>query len=219
MRTSARTRRYHLHDGYARGAHRRLHHRARGVCDARLQNVGKGGGFAFASLAGVFEHMAGGAFFGVLFYMLLLFAALTSSISLIEGVVAFLTERFGWKRKPTTIIVCTLMFLLGCHVHHARRPRSTSRASGSTSRTVVSHPHLRRLHGVPHRPSDDPCVRARRACLFRRLGLEARRTPCARSSWTASRSSWQRSTACWSSTLRPSPSCSSSWRASSPARR
>ena len=46
--------------------------------------------------------------------MLLLFAALTSSISLIEGVVAFLTERFGWKRKPTTIIVCTLMFLIGC---------------------------------------------------------------------------------------------------------
>ena len=45
------------------------------------ENVGKGGGFAFASLAGVFEHMAGGAFFGVLFYMLLLFAALTSSIS------------------------------------------------------------------------------------------------------------------------------------------
>ena len=78
------------------------------------ENVGKGGGFAFASLAGVFEHMAGGAFFGVLFYMLLLFAALTSSISLIEGVVAFLTERFGWKRKPTTIIVCTLMFLIGC---------------------------------------------------------------------------------------------------------
>ena len=78
------------------------------------ENVGKGGGFAFASLAGVFEHMAGGAWFGVLFYMLLLFAALTSSISLIEGVVAFLTERFGWKRKPTTIIVCTLMFLIGC---------------------------------------------------------------------------------------------------------
>ena len=78
------------------------------------ENVGKGGGFAFASLAGVFEHMAGGAFFGVLFYMLLLFAALTSSISLIEGVVAFLTERFGWKRKPTTVIVCTLMFLIGC---------------------------------------------------------------------------------------------------------
>ena len=78
------------------------------------ENVGKGGGFAFASLAGVFEHMAGGAFFGVLFYVLLLFAALTSSISLIEGVVAFLTERFGWKRKPTTIIVCTLMFLIGC---------------------------------------------------------------------------------------------------------
>ena len=78
------------------------------------ENVGKGGGFAFASLAGVFEQMSGGWFFGMLFYLLLLFAALTSCISLIEGVVAFLTERFGWKRTPTTLIVCTLMFLVGC---------------------------------------------------------------------------------------------------------
>ncbi len=78
------------------------------------ENVGKGGGFAFASLAGVFEQMAGGQLFGILFYLLLLFAALTSSISLIEGVVAFVTERFGWSRKPATFVICTLMFLVGC---------------------------------------------------------------------------------------------------------
>ncbi len=76
--------------------------------------VGKGGGFAFASLAGVFRQMPGGVFFGILFYLLLLFAALTSCISLIEGVVAFLTERFHWQRKPTTIIACSVMFLIGC---------------------------------------------------------------------------------------------------------
>lgn len=57
--------------------------------------------------------MPGGQFFGILFYMLLLFAALTSCISLVEGVVAFATERFGWKRTPTTIILCVVMFLLG----------------------------------------------------------------------------------------------------------
>ena len=76
--------------------------------------VGKGGGFAFVSLAGVFEHTPGGAFFGFLFYLLLLFAALTSTVSLIEGIVAFLTERMRWKRTPTTVITCAAMFLIGC---------------------------------------------------------------------------------------------------------
>ena len=77
-------------------------------------HVGKGGGFAFVSLAGVFEKMPGGRLFGVLFYLLLLFAALTSCISLIEGIVAFLTEQFGWERKRTTIVTCAVMFLIGC---------------------------------------------------------------------------------------------------------
>ncbi len=76
--------------------------------------VGKGGGFAFVSLAGVFEQMPGGAFFGFLFYLLLLFAALTSSVSLIEGIVAFLIERKGWKRTPTTVVTCIIMFFIGC---------------------------------------------------------------------------------------------------------
>ena len=76
--------------------------------------IGKGGGFAFISLAKVFQQMPGGRLFGVLFYLLLLFAALTSCISLIEGIVAFLTEHFHWKRTPATIGVCLVMFLIGC---------------------------------------------------------------------------------------------------------
>ena len=78
------------------------------------QQIGKGGGFAFVSLAKVFEQMPGGTFFGVLFYLLLLFAALTSCMSLVEGIVAFLTEHFSWPRKGTTIAVCAVMFLIGC---------------------------------------------------------------------------------------------------------
>ncbi len=76
--------------------------------------VGKGGGFAFVSLAGVFENMPGGAVFGFLFYLLLLFAALTSTVSLIEGIVAFLIERMNWKRTPTTLVTCAVMFAIGC---------------------------------------------------------------------------------------------------------
>ncbi len=78
------------------------------------EGIGKGGGFAFASLAGVFEQMPGGQFFGIVFYLLLLFAALTSCISIIEAIVAFLTERFGWKRGKCAVIICIIMYLIGC---------------------------------------------------------------------------------------------------------
>ena len=78
------------------------------------QQVGKGGGFAFISLAGVFGQMPGGTFFGVVFYLLLLFAALTSCMSLVESIVAFLTEHFSWQRKAATIAVCAVMFCIGC---------------------------------------------------------------------------------------------------------
>ncbi|MBQ1506398.1 MAG: sodium-dependent transporter [Erysipelotrichales bacterium] len=78
------------------------------------ESVGKGGGFAFVSLAGVFREMSGGVIFGFLFYLLLLFAALSSCISIIESVVAFLTERFGWNRTKTTLVSCIILFLAGC---------------------------------------------------------------------------------------------------------
>ena len=78
------------------------------------EGVGKGGGFAFVSLAGVFEAMPGGVIFGVIFYLLLLFAALTSTVSLIEGIVAFIIERTKWNRKRTTVICCVILFLIGC---------------------------------------------------------------------------------------------------------
>ena len=75
--------------------------------------VGKGGGFAFVSLAGVFQQMPGGRWFALLFYLLLLFAALTSCVSLVEGIVAFLTEQWGMSRKGAAIGVSAVMYLIG----------------------------------------------------------------------------------------------------------
>jgi NSS family neurotransmitter:Na+ symporter len=76
-------------------------------------SVGMGGGFAFISLAGVFQQMPGGAFFGVLFYSLLLFAAITSAMSLMEAVVAPLIDHFKMSRMKATIGSASLMFVLG----------------------------------------------------------------------------------------------------------
>ncbi len=74
---------------------------------------GMGGGFAFATLAGVFQAIPGGTIFGLLFYFLLFFAAVTSSTSILEGTVAFLTEEKGWERKKTLVIVSIVLFIIG----------------------------------------------------------------------------------------------------------
>ena len=101
--------------------------------------VGKGGGFAFVSLAGVFEMMPGGRIFGTLFYLLLLFAALTSSVSILESVVAFLTERFGWKRKGVTIWLSVVVFAIGC-LYTATQAAYPIRGIWLDAAHGVSHP-------------------------------------------------------------------------------
>ena len=74
---------------------------------------GMGGGFAFATLAGVFMSIPGGTIFGILFYFLLFFAAVTSSTSILEGTVAFLVEEKGMERKKTVVMVSVVLFIIG----------------------------------------------------------------------------------------------------------
>ncbi len=75
--------------------------------------LGTGGSFAFIALPRVFEKMSGGVFYGFMFYLLLSFAALTSSISLLEGSVSYLTEDRHFTRKKSVIISCAASALLG----------------------------------------------------------------------------------------------------------
>lgn len=75
--------------------------------------LGKGPGLMFVTLPKVFESMTGGAVIGALFFLLVLFAALTSSISLMETVVSILQDKFGWNRKVTCIVVFAFSIVLG----------------------------------------------------------------------------------------------------------
>ena len=74
---------------------------------------GMGGAFGFATLAGVFMAIPGGQFIGMLFYFLLFFAAVTSSTSILEGTVAFLTEEKGMQRKTALVGSCVIMEIVG----------------------------------------------------------------------------------------------------------
>ncbi|MEA3503588.1 MAG: sodium-dependent transporter [Bacteroidota bacterium] len=63
-----------------------------------------GPGLVFITLPNIFNQMPMGYFFSLLFFALLTIAALTSSISVLEVVVAYATEQLGWTRKKATII-------------------------------------------------------------------------------------------------------------------
>ena len=75
--------------------------------------LGKGPGLMFITLPKVFESMKGGSFIGGLFFLLVLFAALTSSISLMETVVSIIRDKFGWNRKVTCMAVLAFSVVLG----------------------------------------------------------------------------------------------------------
>ncbi len=72
-----------------------------------------GPGLMFQVLPIAFATMTGGQFFGGLFFVLLLFAAWTSSISIAEPLVILLTERHEYSRLQAAIIVGVAGWLLG----------------------------------------------------------------------------------------------------------
>lgn len=77
--------------------------------------LGKGPGLMFVTLPKVFNSIGsiGGSIVGILFFLLVLFAALTSSISLMETVVSIFRDKFGWNRKTTCVIVLIGAIALG----------------------------------------------------------------------------------------------------------
>ncbi|MFV0592891.1 MAG: sodium-dependent transporter [Draconibacterium sp.] len=74
---------------------------------------GQGPGLIFVTLPNIFHQMPGGSVFSFLFFVLLTIAALTSSISILEVVVAYLKEEFNMQRKAATIWATILTSILG----------------------------------------------------------------------------------------------------------
>lgn len=72
-----------------------------------------GMGLVFNTLPMIFNQMTGGYIFCLIFFLLLAIAALTSTISLLEVPVAFLSEEFHLKRHTATVLACALTMLLG----------------------------------------------------------------------------------------------------------
>jgi len=72
-----------------------------------------GPGLIFQTLPIAFGAMAGGWLMGILFFVMLVIAALTSSISLIEPVVAWLVESKGFSREKACVWSGLVTWFLG----------------------------------------------------------------------------------------------------------
>lgn len=74
--------------------------------------VTAGPGLIFITLPSVFAAMPLGSIFGTVFFILVLFAALTSTISLLEVVVAFVVDQAKIERKKATVLITVAVFIL-----------------------------------------------------------------------------------------------------------
>lgn len=77
------------------------------------ENLQAGPSLMFITLPKVFASMGLGTAAGILFFVLVLFAAVTSSIALTESAVSTFEDQFGWSRKKATLIIGMIMLALG----------------------------------------------------------------------------------------------------------
>lgn len=76
-------------------------------------NLKAGPSLMFITIPKVFASMGMGTVVGILFFLLVLFAAVTSSIALTESAVSTFEDEFGWGRRKSTVIIGIVMLALG----------------------------------------------------------------------------------------------------------
>lgn len=75
--------------------------------------LGKGPGLMFITLPKVFDTMPAGSFIGAVFFIMVFFAALTSSVSLMETIVSILMDKAHINRKTSCLMILGFSLLLG----------------------------------------------------------------------------------------------------------
>lgn len=81
---------------------------------AGLEGMSAGPGLMFVSLPKVFEAMGKmGGFIGILFFLMVIFAAMTSSVSIMEAIVSSIMDKFHFSRKKSTAIVTVYTLIFG----------------------------------------------------------------------------------------------------------
>ena len=74
--------------------------------------VGAGPSLLFDTMATVFNNMAGGRFWGALFFLFMIFASLSTVLGVLEVIIACVRELTGWSRRKGSIICGIGIFAL-----------------------------------------------------------------------------------------------------------
>ncbi len=74
--------------------------------------VGAGPSLLFDTMASVFNNMAGGRWWGSLFFLFMVFAALSTVLAVFENILACVREMTGWSRPKGCLVCGIVIFLL-----------------------------------------------------------------------------------------------------------
>lgn len=82
------------------------------ACFAYGVEVNAGPSLIFETIPNIFNNMPGGRFWGALFFVFMSFAALSTVLTVFEGIIASTMDLFGWSRKKACVINCVAMLVL-----------------------------------------------------------------------------------------------------------
>ncbi len=74
--------------------------------------VGSGPSLLFDTMAAVFKNMEGGRWWGALFFLFMVFAAMSTVFAVFENILACVREMTGWSRPRGSIICGVVIFLM-----------------------------------------------------------------------------------------------------------
>ena len=83
------------------------------ACFAFGVNPGAGPGLIFVTLPPIFDTMAGGSqLWGTLFFILMTFAGLATTIAVFENIMSYAMDIKGWSRKKSCLVNCIALCIL-----------------------------------------------------------------------------------------------------------
>ena len=82
------------------------------ACFAFGIEPGAGPSLIFITIPNIFAQMAGGQFWGALFFLFLTFAAFTTIVAVFENIISFDMDLFGWSRNKSVLVSAVLIIVL-----------------------------------------------------------------------------------------------------------
>ena len=82
------------------------------ACFTYRLEVTAGPGLLFDTMASVFRNMEGGRWWGTLFFLFMVFAAVSTVLAVCENILAMAREMFGWSRRKGSLVCGCVVFLL-----------------------------------------------------------------------------------------------------------